>query len=189
MGLYKKKVNIFTGQLQWVTTPGGGSGPTGPTGPTGATGPMGPTGPTGAGITGPQGLTGATGPQGPTGPTGISVTGPAGPTGSQGITGPTGPAGITGPTGPQGTTLIQTNIVSLDVGESQVITHASDPDSKRQVHLLKALEIRDGLTYDSTTEPNFDYDSDKVMFNSDNVSLAPLMGATGMIAYYLFADN
>ena len=173
MSLYKPFLNPFNGQLQLVPIPGAGSGPTGPTGPIGPRGITGPQGPTGAnGVTGPKG---STGPQGPTG-----------------IAGATGPQGIIGPiglTGPRGTTIIQTNIVSLDAGESQVITHASDPDNKRIVEILKQLEIQTGLIYNSTTEANYDYDVNGIFFNEGDVELVPTLGATGMIAYYLFDDN
>jgi hypothetical protein len=106
--------------------------------------------------------------------------------GWQGVEGPQGPPGS------GGATIVQDDTVSLDPDETKLITHASDPLYKRFVELLMQLQIWFTIFFNVGTEPNFDYDPDKIVFNEigiDGFSLAPSYGAEGMIAYYLFNNN
>jgi hypothetical protein len=91
-----------------------------------------------------------------------------------------------------GLSVIQDNTVSLIADETKIITHASDPLYKRVVEIL--IQLQDLLTFNfnTSTEPNYDYDADKVVFlpiGSDGVSLVPSYGATGMLGYYLFNND
>jgi len=91
-----------------------------------------------------------------------------------------------------GLSIIQDDTASLDPDETKIITHASDPLYKRVVEIL--IQLQDLLTFNfnTSTEPNYDYDADKVVFlpiGSDGVSLVPSYGATGMLAYYLFNND
>jgi len=97
-----------------------------------------------------------------------------------------------GDPGTGGTVILQDNTVSLIADETKLITHASDPLYKRFIELLMQLQIWFTIFFNTSTEPNFDYDPDKIIFNPigiDGISLVPSYGAEGMLAYYLFNND
>ena len=112
--------------------------------------------------------------------------------GWQGVEGIQGPQGLQGIPGTGGAVILQDNTASLIADETKIITHASDPLYKRIIELLMQLQITFTAFFNTSTEPNFDYDPDKIVFNPiglDGFSLVPSYGAEGMLAYYLFNND
>ena len=83
----------------------------------------------------------------------------------------------------------QVTHASLLPDESFIVTHSSDPNYKRVVEILLPLQTNYNEMYNPGTETNYDFDADKVEFTGSQVSLLPELGATGMLAYYIFNDD
>jgi len=89
-----------------------------------------------------------------------------------------------------GVSIIQDDTASLDPDETKIITHASDPLYKRVVRILSRLQTLFYPFFNPSTEPQYDYDSNKIEFSPyDGVQLKTVYGAEGMIAYYIFEDT